>query len=92
MNIYTQRKLYIENIGKQLLDYQSKGFIIFDEDGALVRKIELTENGDLLIDRVIYYLNDKNLDNGYYTSIKEFKEKFGKFKIVNPKDLQKLEV
>lgn len=97
MNIYEARKRYIDKIGKKLIDYKSKGYLILDEYNKPIEDIkqEGFSNGDTLnfglnIDGGIYYDHDPDFDNGYYTTIKEFKEIFKKFKVINPKDFKRL--
>ena len=47
LNNYEIRKNYIDKVGKQLLDYQKKGYLIFDKDGEAVNKIEQKGFGDI---------------------------------------------
>ena len=59
LNNYEIRRNYIDKVGKQLLDYQKKGYLILDKDGEVVNKIEQkgfdnTEFG-LCIDNIVYY-------------------------------------
>lgn len=90
-NYYEARRLYIENVGKKLLDYQKKGYLILDKDGYVVKKIEqrgLDSNQfGLTIDCVVYYAYDPDHDNGYYTPLKKLKEMISKIKIINPKHI-----
>ena len=62
LNNYEIRRNYIDKVGKQLLDYQKKGYLILDKDGEVVNKIEQkgfdnTEFG-LCIDNIVYYAYD----------------------------------
>jgi len=93
-NKYTARRDYIAKIGNKLIKYLNEGYLIFDEDNELIKNVKLTgfseSSHGLNIDKVIYYDYNPNLDNGYYTSIKEFKKTFGKFKIIHPKHIKRL--
>jgi len=90
LNNYEIRRNYIDKVGKQLLDYQKKQYLILDENGDIVNNIEQfgfgTEFG-LCIDNIVYYSYDKTHDNGYYTPLKELKETMSKFKIVKPEHI-----
>lgn len=94
MNIYEYRRDYIDKIGKLLIDYQNKGYIILDEGNNVIKKIEQrgfsSENFGLCIDSCVYYEYNKEFDNGYYTPLPKLKAMFEDFKIINPKDIIKL--
>ena len=91
LNNYEIRKNYIDKVGKQLLDYQKKGYLILDKDGEVVNKIEQKGFGNtefgLCIDNVVYYAYDPTHDNGYYTPLKKLKNTMSKFKIVKPEHI-----
>ncbi len=42
------------------------------------------------LNRVQHYLHDKEWDEGYHTSIKDFNARFDSFKILHPNNLVKL--
>ena len=94
LNNYEIRRNYIDKVGKQLLDYQKKWYLIFDKDGEAVKKIEQRGFGNtefgLHIDNIVYYAYDPTYDNGYYTPLKQLKETMSKFKIVKPEHIMSL--
>lgn len=93
MNVYEARRKYIESVYNKLKKYQIKGYLIFNDRNQIVETIEnqgYCKNFALLIDSIIYYLHDKEFDNGYYTKISDLKAIFSQFKIVNPKHIKRL--
>jgi hypothetical protein len=93
LNNYEIRKNYIDKVGKLLLDYQQKGYLIFNEYGEIVVKIEQRGFGDefgLRVDHFVIYSYDFTHDNGYYTPLKKLKETMSHFKIVHPDHIVKL--
>lgn len=95
MNIYEQRRKYIETIYNKLIKYQKKGYLIFDENNENISDEKIVNNSDgyfaLKIGCVVYYLHCKELDNGYYTPLPELRKTFSEFKIVKPKNIITLE-
>lgn len=94
VNIYEARKNYIKEIGDKLISYQKKGYLIFNNDNEIVENISQTgfdvDKFGLTIDSCVFYEHNKDIDNGYYTPMKEMKAMFKGFKIVNPKYIIKL--
>ena len=95
MNKYEARRNYIDKVGKKLLQYQSEGYLLFDEDNEPITKIEQRGFGDnfgLNIDNVVYYSYESEFDNGYHTPLKELKKMISKFKIVHPKHIKTIKI
>lgn len=84
---------YVMSIGKKLLEYKKKGYLIVIDD-HVVDDISLVGFEDdipgLTIDNTVYYHGSPNLDNGYYDSMDSFKKLFSTFKICDSKDFKPL--
>jgi len=91
--------------GSKLKQYQDKGYLIIDEDGNNLKgKIELPEKNEWSVVRIVsdrFRLNLVDLEwwqEGKYagkpwiTSLKNIRAIFKDYKIVNPKDIQKLKL
>ena len=95
MNKYEARRNYIDKVGKKLLQYQSEGYLLFNQYNEPIEKIEqigFDNKFGLTIDSSVYYQYDSKYDNGYYTPLKELKEMISKIKIVHPKDIKTLKI
>lgn len=94
-------------IANKLNDYFDKGYIIFmDDENDMVEvsimkyKFRIDDEGIALpigtylnTDcSISYFIKDKEMDNGYYTTIKEYNDQFRHWKIVHPKDLKKIRI
>lgn len=89
MNMYEARwnnaKKKCEKIQKLL----RKGYLIFTADGEKITSAGIRDDYTFYINSGFYFLNDKNLDNGMYETIREFNKTFSNWVYVHPKNLKK---
>jgi len=95
MNMYEARWNNAVSIAEKVNDYLEKGFMVFDDSGQAVKmKFEITEESiHLPVSdqcKFIYFLNDREMDNGMYTKIADYNAQFKDWKIVHPKDISDL--
>ena len=88
-SIYEARWKNAHKIGNKIKNYLDKGYLVFDADGVKIESIRIDEEG-LFINGGMYFLNEINLDNGYYETVKEFNSWFSNWLIVHPKHCKKL--
>jgi hypothetical protein len=94
MDIYTARWENACRIASKINDFIEKGYIIFNEDdekvdGFIIREDRIFQNVNDNCS-YIFFLNDKEFDNGYYTKIKEYNKQFKDWYCVHPKDYKKI--
>lgn len=95
MNKCEKTKEFIDKLGKQLIQYQKEGYLIIDNEDNIIKYIEqkgMDDKFGLKIDQVVYYWYNPDYNNGYHTSISEFKKIFSKFKVVKPEDIIKIKL
>jgi len=88
MNMYEARW---ENAKKKCVKIQKlleKGYLIFDADGNKIHTAGIKDD-TFYINNSFYFINDINLDNGLYETIKEFNKSFSDWVYVHPKNVKK---
>lgn len=94
MNIYEARWNNARKIMDKINSCLDAGCLIFDEDGDLIKqRFEIKMHHPfetITCQNVCYFINSTSLDNGMYTTIKEFNSKFKMWKIVHPKHIVSL--
>ena len=88
-SIYAARWKNAQRIGNKLKKYQEEGYLILNADGQKVGTVRIDDEG-LFIDNGSYFLNEINLDNGYYDSVKTFNSWFKDWKIIHPKHIKRI--
>lgn len=83
--------LRIANVVNGLL---SKGYLVLDEEGNKVLPFEVDEKGDIYqrtsdMCKAVHFINDKKLDNGYHTPIKEYNSYYSNWTYINPRAIRK---
>lgn len=94
-NKYEARKEFIRKAGEKLVDYLGKGYLIIDEDGEAVTRVKQNGFGDefgLTLNSTVIYTENPHLDNGYYTPLKELKQRIQTIKIVKPEHIIRISV
>ena len=91
-NVYEARRSFIDKVGKKMIELKNTGHVIINiESGDIIDEITQTgfsdDNFGLNIDHTVYYEYNKELDNGYYTSITKLKKMLSKFKAIKPEDV-----
>lgn len=89
-SVYAARLRNAHRIGRNLKRMLSKGFIVFDEEGARVTSVSYRIWGDgigLSIDGVVYMDSDPSFDNGMHTTVAEFNKQFDGWKAVHPSQI-----
>jgi len=69
-----------KRIGEKIKSFTDKGYLVYDGEGDLITDITINNQGVFAtLDKscqLSLFLNDIELDNGMYTNIKEFNERF----------------
>lgn len=96
-SIYDRRWKNAQRVWKKFMMLQQAGYMIFDEDQSVVAGFVLNEKGCYTtFERNVqdgepfggcfYFLNDRELDNGMMTPIKEWNAQFDLWTFINPLD------
>ena len=89
-SVYSARLNNAKKIYSKLKDYLDKGYMIWDDENEIVTCIEWTDTDFIYNECLALFVFDRELDNGYYTPISKFNERFKSWKIVNPKNIKRL--
>ena len=84
-----------QRIGNKLKSLLDDGIILYNEDGDRVMDIEVDDTGFYEVMgncKIMYFINDTELDNGMYTSIKEFNKLFDGWTYVDPSHRKKIQL
>lgn len=79
-SIHRARWENAQRFGNKVQTLLNNGYLVFDSDGELVKKIIVDDSGVYQgLDsgcKAIIFLNDTDLDNGMYTTIKDFNDEY----------------
>jgi hypothetical protein len=94
MNQYEARWNNAVRIANKINELIKEGNIIFNDDsepcnGFIIRKDGIFQKVSAN-SSYIFFLKDKEFDNGYHTTIKEYNEQFKDWYYVNPKDYKSI--
>lgn len=94
-NIYDRKRELVDKVGKQLIDFLNKKYLIFYKDTVVFSVKQHGFKKDLfglcINEYYILYEHNADADNGYYNTITDLRKKFKEsFKIINPKNIEKL--
>ena len=84
-DIYEARWENAKRIARIVQSYIDNGHVVLDHDGDLVNSMEIgansvyTEHDNM---RVVYYVHDKDWDDGYYTPIDEYNQQFAEWQFL----------
>jgi hypothetical protein len=101
MNKFDKRWANAVKIANAINEYIDKGCLIFDADGeAVTGRFLIVETGydpgiyQQVNDNcsIMWFLKDIELDNGYYTPLKEYSDQFKGWKFVAPEHIQRLKL
>jgi hypothetical protein len=85
MKYTKQQQARIDNalaIGRRIQEKLAAGWLVFDDDGERVHRIELEMDGFPAVvsvhdrSRTFYFQADPEMDHGLYETIKQFNERF----------------
>jgi len=86
MNVYEARWLNAQRVARKIQSWLDKGFIVFDDQGERVRKVELTEDAVYACPFpetsrywTTLFENNKDNDHGLHTTVREFNDQFDKW-------------
>ena len=86
MDIYKARWENAKRIAVKINSYLDAGCIVFNEDGEMISE-KFTITDSICCGNVGYFYNNKNCDEGLYTTIDDYNSKFKKWKIVRPEHI-----
>lgn len=95
MNTYEARWQNAKRIAEKIIEMQEKGWIIFDENNEAIMPFAITKDGDggdIIAEvcsniTIKYFVNNKDWDEGLYTSIAEYNKRFKDWKCIDPKNI-----
>jgi hypothetical protein len=95
--MYEKRWENAVRIAHKINDSLDKGYLVFNSENALLDgKFRVDDEGVFLPlgehCQLMYFVNDIELDNGYYTTIKRYNEQFKGWRYVKPENVKKLRI
>ncbi len=92
-SMYDKRWENAQRVWKKFMALQQAGYVIFDEWQDVVQGFKLNDKGcyttfnrDGTGGGTFYFLNDRELDNGMMTPVKEWNAQFDLWTFINPLD------